>query len=123
METEMTQYMLAVHGTVDDPEIAPEDLQPMFDAVDVVNKKMMDAGVWVFAGGLEPIEVSTTVDNTGTEAIVTDGPFAESKEWIGGFWILELADLDAALQWATEASKACQGKVEIRPFQPEPPAA
>ncbi len=64
--------------------------------------------------------MSTTVDNTGAEAIVTDGPFAESKEWIGGFWILELPDLDAALEWATEASKACAGKVEVRPFQPEP---
>ena len=119
----MTQYMLAVHGTVDDPEFDLDAMQPVFDAVDKVNKKMMDAGVWVFGGGLEPIDVSTTVDNTGEEAIVTDGPFAESKEWIGGFWILELPDLDAALEWATEASKACQGKVEVRPFQPEPPAA
>jgi hypothetical protein len=122
-ETEMTQYMLAVHGTVDDPDVDLEKMQPVFEAVDRVNKLMMDAGVWVFGGGLEPIEVSTTVDNTGAEAIVTDGPFAESKEWIGGFWILELPDLDAALQWATEASKACAGKVEVRPFQPEPPAA
>ena len=118
----MTQYMLAVHGTVDDPELDPETIQPIFEAVDRVNKKMVDAGVWVFGGGLEPIEVATTVDNTGAEAIVTDGPFAESKEWIGGFWILELPDLDAALQWATEASKACAGKVEVRPFQPEPAA-
>jgi hypothetical protein len=119
-ETEMTQYMLAVHGTVDDPDLDPEAMQTTFDAVDVVNKKMMDAGIWVFAGGLEAIDVSTTVDNTGDQPIVTDGPFAESKEWIGGFWILELPDLDAALQWATEASKACDGKVEVRPFQAEP---
>jgi hypothetical protein len=116
----MTQYMLAVHGTADDPEVDPEAIQPAFEAVDVVNKKMMDAGVWVFAGGLEPIDVATTVDNTGGEPIITDGPFAESKEWLGGFWILELPDLDAALEWATEASKACRGKVEVRPFQAEP---
>ena len=117
----MTQYMLAVHGTVDDPtDIDLADMQPMFEAVDKVNKRMMDEGVWVFGGGLEPIEVSTTVDNTGAEPIVTDGPFAESKEWIGGFWILELPDLDAALAWATGASKPCAGKVEVRPFQAEP---
>lgn len=117
----MTQYMLAVHGTFDDPtDLDPEAMQTTFDAVDVVNQKMMDAGIWVFAGGLEPIDVTTTVDNTGDQPIVTDGPFAESKEWIGGFWILELPDLDAALQWATEASKACAGKVEVRPFQAEP---
>jgi hypothetical protein len=119
-ETEMTQYMLAVHGSAAEAERDPEPQQAVFDAVDVVNQKMMDAGVWVFAGGLEPIDVSTTVDNTGDAPIITDGPFAESKEWIGGFWILELPDLDAALQWATEASKACQGKVEVRPFQAEP---
>ena len=116
-ETEMTKYMLTVHGTVDDPEFDLETMQPVFEAVDAYNKLAMDAGIWVFGGGLEPIDVSTTVDNTGAEAIVTDGPFAESKEWIGGFWIFDLPDLDAALQWATEASKACAGKVEVRPFQ------
>jgi hypothetical protein len=116
-ETEMTKYMLTVHGTVDDPEFDLETMQPVFEAVDKVNQKMMDAGIWVFGGGLETIDVSTTVDNTGADVIVTDGPFAESKEWVGGFWILELPDLDAALQWATEASKACAGKVEVRPFQ------
>jgi hypothetical protein len=116
----MTQYMLAVHGTADDPQLTPEEAQPMYEATAVVNKLMMDAGVWVFAGGLEPIDVATTVDNTGGEPIITDGPFAESKEWLGGFWILELPDLDAALTWATEASKACRGKVEVRPFQSEP---
>ena len=114
----MTKYMLAVHGTVDDPtEIDMEAMQPVCEAVDALNKKMMDAGIWVFGGGLQAIDVSTSVDNTGSEPIVSDGPFAESKEWIGGFWILDLPDLDAALQWATDASKACAGKVEVRPFQ------
>ena len=114
----MTKYMLTVHGTADDPtEFDMEAMQPVFEAVDRYNQKAKDAGIWVFAGGLEPIEVSTTVDNTGAEPVVTDGPFAESKEWVGGFWVFELPDLDAALEWATEASKACEGKVEIRPFQ------
>ena len=116
----MTQYMFTVHGTVDDPEFDMETMQPVFEAVDRFNEKAKDAGIWVFGGGLESIETATTVDNTGSEPIVSDGPFAESKEWVGGFWILELPDLDAALQWATEASKACEGKVEVRPFQAEP---
>ena len=67
--------------------------------------------------------MSTTVDNTGAEAIVTDGPYAETKEWIGGFWVFELPTSTPPSQWATEASKACAGKVEVRPFQAEPPAA
>ena len=90
----------------------------MFDSVGRFNAKMRAEGVWVFAGGLEGIESATTVDNTtGAEAIITDGPFAEAKEWLGGFWIIEAPDLDAALNWATEGSKACGGKVEVRPFQ------
>jgi hypothetical protein len=117
-ETEMTKYMLTVHGTADDPtEFDMEAMQPIFEAVEKFNQKARDAGIWVFAGGLEPIEVATTVDNTGAEPVVTDGPFAESKEWVGGFWVFDLPDLDAALKWATEASKACEGPVEIRPFQ------
>lgn len=114
----MTKYMLTVHGTTDDPtDIDMEAMQPVFEAVDRFNKSAEEAGIWVFAGGLEPIEAATTVDNTGAEPIVSDGPFAESKEWVGGFWVLDLPDMDAALEWATKASKACDGKVEIRPFQ------
>jgi len=114
----MPKYMLTVHGTVDDPaEYDPETLQRMFETVEGFNQKARDAGIWVFAGGLEPIDVSTTVDNTGEQPLVTDGPFAEAKEWVGGFWIFDLPDLDAALEWAKEGSKACQGKVEVRPFQ------
>ena len=114
----MTKYMLTVHDTADDPtEFDMEAIQPVFEAVEKFNKKAMDAGVWVFGGGLEPIDVSTTVDNTGDQPLVTDGPFAEAKEWVGGFWVFDLPDLDAALEWAKEGSKACAGKVEVRPFQ------
>ena len=63
--------------------------------------------------------MATTVDSTGAEPIVTDGPFAEAKEWLGGFWVIEAADLDAALAWARKGSAACQGPVEVRPFQAE----
>jgi hypothetical protein len=114
----MSQYLLSVHHTPDDPLLAlsPEEIAPIVEAVDRFNELLQVEGAWVFAGGLHPIEASTTVD-------VTDGPFAESKEWLGGFWIIEAPDLDAALTWAAEGSKACAGKVEVRPFQDEPPAA
>ena len=118
----MTQYMLSVHsdGTEDFESMAPEELQRIYAAVDAFNDEVRAAGKWVFAGGLEPIESATTVDNTKGEGLVTDGPFAEAKEHLGGFWIIEAADLDEALDWAKRGSAACAGKVEVRPFQAEP---
>ena len=116
----MTQYMLSVHHCEgEEMPSSMEEIQPIFDAVDRFNQKLQADGIWVFGGGLEPVETSTTVDNTGGQAIITDGPFAESKEWLGGFWVIEAPDLDAALKLATEASAACRGKVEVRPFQSE----
>lgn len=118
----MTQYMLSVHhdGSQDFSAIPEEKLQKMFADVGAFNTELQESGSWVFAGGLMPIEVSTTVDATGAEAVLTDGPFSESKEFLGGFWIIDVADLDAALDWAKKGSAACQGKVEVRPFQEEP---
>ena len=116
----MTQYMMSVHTVEGEAEPTGDDLQRLYAQVDAFNRKVTDAGIWVFGGGLEPIEATTTVDATGTDPIITDGPFAEAKEWIGGFWILEAPDLDAALALAVEASAACEGPVEVRPFQPEP---
>jgi hypothetical protein len=122
----MSQYLLAVTGSAADTEaqaqMTMEDMQPIFEAVNVFNEKLQAEGAWVFAGGLQPIESTTTVDNTGAETVITDGPFVESKEWIGGFWVIEAPDLDAALAWAAEGSKACAGRVEVRPFQDEPEA-
>ncbi|CAN5397162.1 YciI family protein [soil metagenome] len=122
----MSQYFLAVNH---DPafeaalsSMTPEQMQEIFSAVDSFNGELKAEGSWVFAGGLHPVEASMVVDNTGAEAIVTDGPFSESKEYLGGFWIIEAADLDAALEWAKRGSKACAGKVEVRPFQDEPEA-
>ncbi|HEX5087443.1 MAG TPA: YciI family protein [Nocardioides sp.] len=116
----MTQYLLSVHSGPADYARSPEEIQPMFDAVDAFNQKARDAGIWVFAGGLQPGDLATVVDNTGDAPVVTDGPYLETKEWLGGFWVFELPDLDAALQWATEASKACVGAVEVRPFEDMP---
>jgi hypothetical protein len=116
----MTQYLFSVHDEAGVQPPTGADLERLYRQVDAFNQKVMDAGIWVFGGGLEPIEAATTVDATGPEPVITDGPYAESKEWLGGFWVLEAPDLDAALALAVEASAACEGRVEVRPFQPEP---
>ena len=85
-------------------------------AIDVFNERLQAEGHWVFAGGLAAPSSATVIDNRGGEAIFTDGPFVESKEYLAGFWIIEAADLDVALKLATEGSKACNRKVEVRPF-------
>jgi hypothetical protein len=115
----MAQYLLSVHhdGTAHDEAPSAEEMSSVFGAVDRFNATLQAEGAWVFAGGLMPIEQATTVDNTGDTPVITDGPFAESKEYLGGFWVIEAADLDAALAWAKEGSKACAERVEVRPFQ------
>ncbi|HLX49618.1 MAG TPA: YciI family protein [Streptosporangiaceae bacterium] len=85
-------------------------------AIDAFNDRLQAEGHWVFAGGLAAPSTATVIDNRGGEALFTDGPFVESKEYLAGFWVLEAADLDAALKLAAEGSKACNRKVEVRPF-------
>ena len=84
--------------------------------LDVFNEAMQRDGQWVFAGGLAGPDASTVVDGRGAEPVVTDGPFIEAKEFLAGFWIVEAADLDEALALATAGSKACNRRVELRPF-------
>jgi len=105
------QYMVSViTGTAD--LATPDEMA----AIDVFNDRLIAEGHWVFAGGLSDPSSATVIDNRGEEALVTDGPFLESKEYLIGFWIIEAADLDVALKLATEGSKACNRKVEVRPF-------
>jgi len=85
-------------------------------AIDVFNDRLRAEGYWVFAGGLASPSTATVIDNRGEDAIFTDGPFLESKEYLAGFWIIEAPDLDVALELATEGSKACNRKIEVRPF-------
>ena len=85
-------------------------------AIDVFNDRLQTEGHWVFAGGLGGPTSATVIDNRGEEAIVTDGPFVESKEYLVGFWIIEAPDLDVALELAADGSKSCNRKVEVRPF-------
>ena len=86
------------------------------DAVDVFNDRLQAENHWVFAGGLAPPSSATVIDNRGEEAMFSDGPFLESKEHLAGFWIIEADDLDVALKLAAEGSKACNRKIEVRPF-------
>jgi hypothetical protein len=105
------QYLVSV--IFDKAGLATPDEQA---AIDVFNDRLKAEGRWVFAGGLGSPISATVIDNRGEEAIFTDGPFVESKEYLAGFWIIEAADLDVALKLAAEGSKACNRKVEVRPF-------
>ncbi|HEX9968624.1 MAG TPA: YciI family protein [Acidimicrobiales bacterium] len=119
----MTQYLLAVHMVEGQaPYASDEETQEAYAAVDKFNAKLMEQGAWVFAGGLQPPETATVVTAKDGDVLVTDGPFAEAKEQLGGFWVIEAPDLDAALKWAAEGSAACRNPVEVRPFQEEPEA-
>lgn len=114
----MTQYLLAVHTVEGDPVPSPEQMQKIYAQVDAFNKEVQAAGVWVFAGGLHPPTSATVVRaGAGGSVVTTDGPFAETKEQLGGFWVIDAPDLDAALEWAAKGSAACEGAVEVRPFQ------
>jgi hypothetical protein len=86
-------------------------------AIDVFNERLQAGGNWVFAGGLGMPASATVIDNRGSETLFTDGPFVESKEYLAGFWIIEAADLDVALKLASAGSRACNRKVEVRPFR------
>jgi hypothetical protein len=106
------QYLVSVIH--DKSDLATSDEQA---AIDVFNDRLQAEGHWVFAGGLASPSAATVIDNTGGgEAMFTDGPFLESKEFLIGFWIIEAVDLDVALKLAAEGSKACNRKVEVRPF-------
>jgi len=119
----MTQYLLSVHGATDAGELGPyeseEQMHQAFADTGRFNESLQERGHWVFAGGLMPAHTATVVDGTKDDVVVTDGPYLESKELIGGFWVIEAKDLDEALALAAEGSKACRGKVEVRPFQGE----
>jgi len=116
----MTQYLLAVHMVEGDPVRSEADAQAAYKAVDTFNAELQSTGAWVFAGGLQPPDTATVVRSENGKVLTTDGPFAETKEQLGGFWIVEVPDLDRALEWAAKGSAACGGPVEVRPFQGVP---
>ncbi len=113
----MKQYLLAVHYVEGQEPPAPDVVEQMFKDVEAFNQEMRDSGAWIFAGGLQTPDNATVVRAQDGDVLVTDGPFPESKEQLGGFWVLKAPDLDAALELAKRASAACRGPVEVRPFQ------
>ena len=116
----MTQYLLAVHMVEGEQPPSAGEIEQAYKDVDALNQKIRDEGAWVFAGGLHEASTATVVRVENGEILTTDGPFAEAKEHLGGFWVIEAPDLDAALDWAAQATVACRAPVEVRPFQDEP---
>lgn len=116
----MTQYLMSVWHDADYVvDFSSEESQRMFAQVGAFNEELTSSGAWVFGGGLHPASSATVLRATDGDVSMTDGPYAESKEQMGGFWVIEAADLDAALAWASKATIACEGPVEVRPFQGE----
>jgi hypothetical protein len=116
----VSQYLLSVYMREGEELPSDDVIQQMYKDVDAVNDEIKAAGAWVFAGGLHPADTATVVTDKNGETITTDGPFPEAKEQLGGFWVIEAANLDAALEWAGKATVACRAPVEVRPFQDEP---
>jgi len=116
----MAQYLLAVHGSAENPYRTPEEMQQAFAAVGAFNADLQARGSWVFAGGLLPASSAKVVRVKDGAVLRTDGPYLESKEHIGGFWVVDVADEAAALDLAEKATIACLNAVEVRPFQPIP---
>src|SRR5580704_7142990 len=118
----MTQYMISVYHADNGPAPSPEAMAASIRDVDALNGEMVAAGVWVFAGGLHNDSTASVIRVTDGAVVTTDGPYAETKERIGGFWVIEADDLDSALAWGRKATVACGAPIEVRPFQDEPDA-
>ena len=114
----MKQYLLNVYHP-EYREFAPEVRDQVGREVDALNEEIRAGGAWVFAGGLHNSSTATVLRVQDGEVLTTDGPFAEGKEHIGGFWVIQAADLDSALEWGRKATRACQVPIEVRPFQDE----
>jgi hypothetical protein len=115
-ERRMKQYLLSVVQPDGDTP-PPEVLEKVMRDVDALNQELKAAGAWVFAGGLHPPSTATVVRVKDGDVLLTDGPFAEGKEHIGGFTIIKAADLDAALEWGGKLARATTLSIEVRPFQ------
>lgn len=117
----MPRYLLSVYGPAERTEFgsypSKDAMLQAFADTGAFNEKLHRDGHFVFADGLEAATSATTVDGQGKRPVFTDGPYLETKEYLGGFWVIEAADLDEALALAAEGSWACRGKVEVRPFQ------
>jgi len=112
------QYLMSVYHP-EGAALPAEEIEKTMAEVEALNVELRSAGAWVFAGGLHPSSTATVLRVAGDDVLITDGPFAEGKEHIGGFWVIKAADLDAALGWGRKATQACRVPIEVRPFQDE----
>ena len=117
----MTHYLMSVHGPAEREAYgnygSKEEMEQAFADTGAFNERIKAEGYWVFGGGLLDASTATVVDGQGETPVMTDGPYLETKELIGGFWVIDAPDLDVALRLAADASRACRGKVEVRPFE------
>ena len=112
----MTLYLLSVCYPADAVQPPPDELTRIMAATEQVHAALVAEGRWVFGGGLADVSTSTTVSATADDVVITDGPFIEAKEQIGGFSVIEAADLDEAIEWARRTSAATTTPIEVRPF-------
>ncbi|BCH26301.1 YciI family protein [Mesorhizobium sp. L-8-3] len=115
----MTLYLLSIYQP-DGPPPPQEILEPIMRNLDEINKEMKASGAWVFAGGLHPPSTATVVRVKEGQLLTTDGPFAEGKEHIGGFTVIQAPDLDEALKWGAKLARAITLPIEVRPFHGDP---
>jgi hypothetical protein len=118
-EARVTRYLLSVYQP-DGPVPEPDVLDRIMADLGAVNAEMRAAGAWVFAAGLHPPSTATVVRSRGGEVVMTDGPYTEGKEHVGGFTVVDAPDLDAALAWAARLAEATTLPIEVRPFQRGP---
>lgn len=114
----MSQYLMSVwHDDEYVVDFTTEEMHRIGPQVATLNEELTAAGVWLFGAGLQPASTATVFRGSSTGVSMTDGPYAETKEQMGGFWIIEVPDLATAQTWATKAAAACEGPVELRPMQ------
>ena len=117
----MPQYLVAVLNGPDSRQRSAAEMEPIIAAVDDINRQAMEDGSFVFAGGLHDQSMTTVIDPRSGAPVLSDGPFVESREYMGGFWVIDVADGDAALEWSKRAALACREILEVRPFMDAPP--
>ena len=116
----MTKYLISVYYDEGSIQPAPEELAEISAKVDAVHRELQAAGAWVFGGGLHDPTTATVIRSKGGRTVTTDGPFVETKEQLGGFSIIDVDNLDTALQWADKMSEATTCPIEVRPFVDQP---
>ena len=114
----MARYLLSTHSIEGEarPPMTDDEMEQFMTRIGALEEEMRSAGAWVFSGRLHGPDTATVVRSSGGDVLTTDGPFAEAKEHLGGFYIVEAEDLDAALAWAAKTAECIMRPIEVRPF-------